>query len=86
MEVYWLSLLGVLARCLLSVVLAVYSGFVQRFAGALARPVVPADDDNRLYRIDRVHMNSVEALAPFIVPAVPAMMAGVGAATLTTLV
>lgn len=26
MEVYWLSLLGVLARCLLSVVLAVYSG------------------------------------------------------------
>ncbi|MER9228947.1 hypothetical protein NKI39_25605 [Mesorhizobium sp. M0664] len=31
-------------------------------------------------------MNSVEALAPFIVPAVPAMMVGVGAATLAILV
>ncbi|TIT22584.1 MAG: MAPEG family protein [Mesorhizobium sp.] len=86
MEVYWLSILGVLALCLLSVVLAVYSGSSKGFAGALAGPVVPADDDNRLYRIDRVHMNSVEALAAFIVPAALAMMVGVGAATLATLV
>ncbi|WP_352929717.1 MAPEG family protein [Mesorhizobium sp. M1088] len=55
-------------------------------AGALARPVIPADDDNRLYRIDPVHMNSVEALAPPIAPAVLAMTVGVGAPTLATLV
>ncbi|KUM27795.1 MAPEG family protein [Mesorhizobium loti] len=86
MEVYWLSILGVLALCLLSVALAIYSGSSKGFAGALSGPVVPADDDNRLYRIDRVHMNSVEALAPFVVPAALAMMVGVGPATLATLV
>lgn len=86
MEVYWLSILGVLVLCLLSVVLAVYSGSSKGFAGALAGPIVPVDDDNRLYRVDRVHMNSVEALAPFILPAALAMMVGVGAATLAILV
>lgn len=48
--------------------------------------MVPADDGNLLYRIDRVHMNSVEALAPFVVPAVLAMMVGIGATTLAVLV
>jgi uncharacterized MAPEG superfamily protein len=48
--------------------------------------VLPADDGNLLYRIDRVHMNSVEALAPFVVPAVLAMMVGVGPTTLAALV
>jgi uncharacterized MAPEG superfamily protein len=47
--------------------------------------VVPADDKNLLYRIDRVHMNSVEALAPFAVPAVIAMMVGVGPVLLAVL-
>ncbi|WP_296744572.1 MAPEG family protein [Mesorhizobium sp.] len=86
MEAYWLSILGVLALCLLSVLLAVYSGVSKGFAGALSGPVFPADDGNRLYRIDRVHMNSVEALAPFVVPAVLAMMVGVGPVTLAVLV
>jgi len=84
MEAYWLSILGVLALCLLSVVLAIYSGSSKGFAGALSGPVIPADDANLLYRIDRVHMNSVEALAPFVVPAVLAMTVGVGPATLAT--
>lgn len=86
MEAYWLSIIGVLALCLLSVTLAVYSGSSKGFAGALSGPVVPADDNNRLYRIDRVHMNSVEALAPFAVPVVPAMMVGVEPLTLAVLV
>jgi uncharacterized MAPEG superfamily protein len=47
---------------------------------------LPLDDGNLLYRIDRVHMNTVEALTPFVVPAVLAIMTGVGAATLATLV
>ncbi|MDX8534733.1 MAPEG family protein [Mesorhizobium sp. VK25A] len=83
---YWLSSLGVLALCLLSVALAVYSGSSKGFAGKLSGPVIPADDDNPLYRIDRVHMNSVEALAPFVVPAMLAMMVGVGPVTLAVLV
>jgi uncharacterized MAPEG superfamily protein len=48
--------------------------------------VLPADDANPLYRIDRVHLNSVEALTPFVVPAVLAIMLGVAPATLAVLV
>jgi uncharacterized MAPEG superfamily protein len=61
-------------------------GIVQRQAGVLSGPVLPADDENLLYRIDRVHMNAVEALPPFVVPAVLAMMVGVRPGTLATLV
>jgi uncharacterized MAPEG superfamily protein len=86
MEVYWLSIVGVLALCSLSVLLAVYSGASKGRAGALSGPVIPADDDNLLYRIDRVHLNSVEALASFVVPAVLAMMVGVGPTILAVLV
>jgi len=86
MEAYTLSIVGVLALCLLSVLLAVYSGSSKGRAGALSGPVLPADDGNLLYRIDRVHMNSVEALAPFAVPAVLAMIVGVGPTSLAVLV
>jgi uncharacterized MAPEG superfamily protein len=86
MEAYNLSIIGILALCLLSVLLAVYSGSSKGGAGALSGPIVPADDDNLLYRIDRVHMNSVEALAPFVVPAVLAMLVGVEPTTLAALV
>lgn len=86
MEVYTLSIVGVLALCLLSILLAIHSGSSKGRAGALSGPVFPADDNNPLYRIDRSHMNSVEALAPFVVPAVLAMMVGVGPTTLAVLV
>lgn len=86
MAAYSFSIVGVLLLCLLSIGLAVYSGASKGRAGALSGPVLPLDDDNLLYRIDRVHMNSVEALTPFVVPAVLAMMTGVGPATLATLV
>jgi uncharacterized MAPEG superfamily protein len=86
MEAYTLSIVGVLLLCLLSIALAIYSGASKGFAGALSGPVIPADDDNLLYRIDRVHLNSVEALAPFVVPAVLAMLVGVAPATLAVLV
>ena len=64
MTAHGLSIVGVLALCLLSILLAVYSGFSKGRAGALSGPVLPLDDDNLLYRIDRVHMNAVEALPP----------------------
>ena len=86
MAAYSLSIVGVLSLCFLSIVLAVYSGASKGRAGALSGPVVPADDDNLLYRIDRIHMNAVEALMPFVVPAVLAMLMGVRPATLATLV
>jgi uncharacterized MAPEG superfamily protein len=86
MEAYTLSIVGVLALCLLSILLAIYSGSSKGRAGALSGPVLPAEDENLLYRIDRVHMNSVEALAPFVVPVVLAMMVGVGPITLAALV
>jgi uncharacterized MAPEG superfamily protein len=86
MAAYSFSIVGVLFLCLLSILLAVYSGVSKGRAGALSGPVLPLDDGNLLYRIDRVHMNTVEALTPFVVPAVLAMMTGVGAATLATLV
>ena len=86
MAAYSLSIVGVLILCLLSIVLAIHSGSSKGRAGALSGPVLPADDNNLLYRIDRVHMNAVEALTPFVVPAVLAMMVGVRPATLATLV
>lgn len=86
MEAYTSSIVGVLALCLLSILLALLSGSSKGRAGALSGPVVPADDANTLYRIDRVHMNSVEALAPFVVPSVFAVMVGVAPALLATLV
>lgn len=86
MEVYWLSILGVLALCSLLVVLAIHSGSSKGFAGAWQDRWSRQTTIIGLYRIDRVHMNSVEALAPFVVPAALAMMVGVGAASLATLV
>ena len=86
MEAYTLSIVGVLALCVLSILLAIHSGSSKGRAGALSGPVLPADDRNLLYRIDRAHMNSVEALAPFVVPAVLAMLVGVGPTTLAVLV
>jgi uncharacterized MAPEG superfamily protein len=86
MEAYSLSVIGVLALCLVSILLAVQSGYSKGRAGALSGPIFPADEANLLYRIDRVHMNSVEALAPFVVPAVLAMMVGVRPSTLALLV
>lgn len=86
MAAYSFSIIGLLALCLMSVVLAINSGYSKGRAGLLSGPVLPADDGNPLYRIDRAHLNSVEALTPFVVPAVLAMMVGVGPALLAVLV
>jgi uncharacterized MAPEG superfamily protein len=83
---YAAAIIGLLALCLVSLLLAVFSGASKGRAGLLAGPVADARDDNRLYRIDRVHMNSVEALAPFAVPVVLAMLVGVDATLLAGLV
>jgi uncharacterized MAPEG superfamily protein len=86
MDTYSSSILGVLLLCAVSLGLAVYSGISKGRAGLLAGPVSDARDDNPLYRIDRVHLNSVEALGPFAVAAVLAMLAGVEPGMLAILV
>lgn len=86
MEIYAVAIVGMLALCLLTLLLASYSGSSKGKAGALSGPVVPANDDNMLYRIDRVHMNSVETLVPFLAPAIIAMTVGVGPTLLAILV
>lgn len=86
MAAYSVSIVGVLVLCLQSIVLAVYSGFSKGRAGALSGPVLPLDDDNLLDRIDRIHLNTVEALPPFAVPALLAMMVGIRPVTLAALV
>jgi uncharacterized MAPEG superfamily protein len=86
MTAYSFGIVGVLVLCLLSILLAVYSGSSKGRAGALSGPVLPLDDDNLLYRIDRVHLNTVEAVPPFVVPALLAMMVGVRPVTLAALV
>ena len=86
MDDYTTSIIGVLTLCLIAILLAVYSGSSKGRAKALSGPVLPADDANLLYRTDRVHMNSVEALAPFVVPAVLAMMVGVRPTLLAALI
>jgi hypothetical protein len=48
MENYTASILGVLLLCLLSILLAVYSGRSKGAAGALSGPVIPADDKSLL--------------------------------------
>jgi uncharacterized MAPEG superfamily protein len=86
MAAYSLSIVGVLVLCLMSILLALYSGSSKGRAGALSGPVLPLDEASLLYRIDRVHMNAVEALPPFVVPALLAIMVGVGPVTLATFV
>lgn len=86
METYSLSIIGVLVLCLMSLGLAIYSGASKGRAGLLSGPVEDARDENPLYRVDRVHMNSVEALGPFAISAVLAMLVGVGATLLASLV
>jgi len=86
MQAYIASIIGLLTLCLVSILLAINSGYSKGRAGKLSGPVLPADEDNALYRIDRVHLNSVEALAPFAVPAMLAMMLGVRPMLLAALV
>ena len=86
MDQYAISIVGLLILCLISLLLASYSGMAKGKARALSGPVVPADDNNPLYRIDRVHMNSVEAIVPVAVPSVLAMLVGVAPALLAALV
>ena len=55
-------------------------------AGLPPGPVSAGGDDDRVWRIDRAHLNAVETLASFTVPAVLAILVGLGPLFLGVLV
>jgi uncharacterized MAPEG superfamily protein len=86
MEAYSAGILGLLLICLLPLVLANIVGPFKGKAGAVGGPVADARDENFLFRLDRVHSNTVESLLPFVAPAILAIMLGVGPGLLAMLV
>jgi len=83
---YGSSVVGLSVLCLIPVILAGLSGPRKGRSGLIAGPVTDARDENPIYRLDRAHMNSVETLASFAVPAILAMSVGVSAGLLAALV
>jgi uncharacterized MAPEG superfamily protein len=86
MQAYGTSILGLLLICLLPLVFANTVGPFKGKAGAVGGPVADARDENFLFRLDRVHSNTVESLLPFVAPAILAIMLGVGPGLLAMLV
>ncbi len=75
METYDLSILGLLLICLLPIILVNIVEPCKGTAGVIGGPVSDARDENFLFRLDRTHVNSVEAIPSFVAPAILAMMA-----------
>jgi uncharacterized MAPEG superfamily protein len=86
MQAYSASILGLLLICLLPLVFANTVGPFKGKAGAVGGPVADARDENFLFRLDRVHSNTVESLLPFVAPAILSIMLGVGPGLLAMLV
>jgi uncharacterized MAPEG superfamily protein len=86
MEAYSAGILGLLLICLLPLVLANIVGPFKGKEGLAGGPVADARDENFLFRLDRVHANTVESLLPFVAPAILAIMLGVGPGLLALLV
>jgi uncharacterized MAPEG superfamily protein len=83
---YAASVIGLLVLGAVPVVMAGISGPAKAKAGVPSGPVADARDENRVYRIERVHMNAVETLPVFAVPAILAMLVGLNPVLLAVLV
>ncbi|MCB1390701.1 MAG: MAPEG family protein [Rhodobacteraceae bacterium] len=83
---YGASILGLLVLCALPLLLAGVSGPVKGKAGLSGGPVIGRGEESFAFRLDRAQMNNVESLTSFAVPAVLAMLVGVGAGFLAWLV
>jgi uncharacterized MAPEG superfamily protein len=86
MEAYRLAILGLLLICLLPLVFANIVGPMKGRAKLVGGPVADARDENFLFRLDRTHANSVESVPSFVVPAILAMLLGIGPGLLAGLV
>ena len=86
MQAYSAAVTGLLLICLLPLVLANLSGPFKGRAKLIGGPVADARDENFLFRLDRTHVNTVESVLPFVVPAILAMLIGVAPFTLALLV
>jgi uncharacterized MAPEG superfamily protein len=86
METYGLSIIGLLVLCLIPIVLANIVGPFKGRDKLIGGPVADARDDYVVFRLDRTHVNSVESIPVFIIPAILAMMVGIGPGYLAVLV
>lgn len=86
MQAYSAAVTGLLLICLLPLVLANLSGPFKGRAKLIGGPVADARDENFLFRLDRTHVNTVESVLPFVVPAILAILIGVAPFTLALLV
>jgi uncharacterized MAPEG superfamily protein len=80
------SIVGLALICLVPVILANIVGPVKGKAQGVGGPVADARDDNPLFRLERTHGNSVEAVPVFVLSAILGMMAGIGVTLLGWLV
>lgn len=83
---YSASIYGLLVLCLVPLLLAGNAGRAKGAAGLPSGPVPDPGDDNPLHRIDRAHLNWVESLTAFVVPALLAMQVAIGPGFLAALV
>lgn len=86
MQAYASSIVGLMVLSSVPLVLAGLSGPAKGKSGLTGGPVADARDENRVYRIDRAHMNAVETLGPFTVAAVLAIWLGLSPEFLAWLV
>lgn len=76
MHAYSASIFGLLLISLLPLVLANIVGPAKGKAGLIGGPVADSRDENRLFRLDRTHANTVESIVPFVIPAILAIIVG----------
>jgi uncharacterized MAPEG superfamily protein len=86
MQAYSAAIIGLLLLCLLPLVLANMSGPFKGKAKLVGGPVADARDENFLFRLDRTHVNTVESIVPFVIPALLGMMLGIAPGILSALV
>lgn len=86
LHAYAISIIGLALVCLIPLVLASVVGPLKDKAGLGSGPVVGQGDESLAFRADRAHMNNLESLTPFAVPAILAMAVGVWPAMLGVLV
>ena len=83
---YSLSVLGLLVLAAVILILSPIVAPLKRRAGIAPGGLPEGGYDNGLYRLDRTYQNAVENFAIFAVPALLAMMLGIGQGFLALLV
>lgn len=83
---YGLALAGVMVLVIISLVQAGHAAIAKGKAGLPPGATPPADFNDRAFRLDRAHMNSLEMLAPIVATVFGAIVVGIGATLLAAYV